>query len=177
MFDDEDIEGEEYIGDEIDDVLADMGISGESEIGRKSRKKLRALYRKFGGLGGSRARNFPFLFSRSVALADAGSADLTGTADREGMAQALFLAANDAAAASVAGANLTNLRVNGRNAVVGTGFAPVFEMFGQFAQSASKDAQWFLGLLKNGGTIVATVQNDSGAAADVYGGARMLTTD
>ena len=177
MYEEDDIEGTEFIGDEIDDVLADMGVSGTSEVGRRAKRSLRGLFRRFGSLGGGKARNFPLFFDRSVALADAGSDDLTGTADREGMAQAFFVGANDASGTGVQGCSLTNLKVNGRNASVGSGFAPVFEMFGQFAQTASKDAQWFLGLMKNGGTIVATLQNDSGAAADIYAGARMLTTD
>ena len=183
--------------DELDEVLSTLGISGDDDddgiqgvdadttvgelIGRARRskgKRSKVPHRQIVGMSAEgRPRQFPFLLSRSVALADAGSATLTGTADRRSLLTSLFLEANDAAGVAVLGLSLIGCRVNGRNAIVGNGFIPAGIAFGAFAQNAPPYGVWNFGVIDSGNVAEVQIQNDSGAAADVYGGFRAECTD
>lgn len=170
----------QYVGNaEVEEILAGMGIAGESElIGVVKEAAAKMLEKRMvaplSAMG--RPRQFPFMMSRSEALADSAAATLTGTADRRAVLCALFVFANDATATLVGGVAVTGISVNGRNCVIGAGFVPA-EIFGAFAQSAAQNAQWQLGVIEQGGAANVTVLNESGAAADVYAGFRAETTD
>lgn len=174
--------GDEYIGDDDDD---DEGDDDDGEIGRRGRRRKRArrmmrrlMRRRIAPLSREgRPRQFPLLCTRSEGLADATAATLTGTADRRAVLQALFIDGNSALGVRLFGFSLTGLTINGRNAVIGTGFLPISVAFGDFAQSAEGDGQWYLGVIEQGGTANIELLNNSGAAADVYAGFRAETTD
>lgn len=176
-----------YTAAEVEDILEELQMSGvadEELIGAVNRAKMRGGSRMRGperrvlGLStAGRPRQFPILMSRQVALADAGAANISGTADRRGLCQGLFIEGNSAAGVRVYGISVTAISVNGRNCVIGSGYAPATVCFGDMAQSAANDAQWSFGVVDQGGQAIVTVQNDSGAAADCYGTFRVETTD
>lgn len=192
-----DVEGddEEVGADEVEEILQEYGISGDDEdIGelvgelvgarrrrgrrRKRRGRRSVRTRRIVGLSvKGRPRQFPLLFTRSVGVADAAAATLVGTADRRSLLRSLFIEGNSAAGVRVFGVSVTQITINGRNCQVGTGFLPASLAFGEFAQVAGDDDAWSLGILDQGGNANVTVQNDSGAAADLYVGGRAETTD
>ena len=179
--------------DELEDMMSALGIHGadDHDVGDigdivGAFKRLQAKGKMGGGLPkrnivansvDGRARQFPLLMSRSVALADGAAAVLTGTANRRALLTSLFIMANSAAGAPLLGVLLTAMLINGRNAVIGTGFAPVGLMFGDFAQSTADSGSWRLGVIDQGGTADLSIQNEAGAAIDLYAGFRAETTD
>lgn len=186
-----------FVGaDELEALLAEEGISGDDDddgddgvdgigdvigdlIGRgvpkkKVKKLMRTILRRDGkGI----ARDFPFLMSASVALADNGQATLTGTANRDCVLRELYVEFNDAAGARVFGGLVTSVLVGGRNATVGAGFVPAGLLFGEFGQTSPKAGRWNFGQLTAGNTAIVGVTNASGAAADVYAGFRAECVD
>jgi len=191
MAGDEYIGEDEYVGeDEVEALLAEMGIAGfddddddDDEVGarrkkKKKKKRMKLPLRRIAALSAQgRPRQFPLLGTRGLAVADAADAELSATANRRALIQAMYVELNDAAGAAVLGGSLTALLINGRNAVIGSGFIPVSRAFGDFAQAAGDDQFWSLGVIEQGGSAVVTIQNDSGAAADIYVGYRCETTD
>lgn len=175
--------------DEVEELLEELDIAGVdvSDIGaedlvgavrRARRRSPRLASRKVIGLANEgRPRQFPIMMTRQVGLADAAAANITGTADRRGLCQGLFIEGNSAAGVRVYGIYVTAINVNGRNCVIGSGFVPATVAFGEFAQSAGGAAQWEFGVVDQGGQAIVTLQNDSGAAADCSGTFRCQTTD
>lgn len=183
--------------DEVEELLEELDIAGvdisgiddEDLIGavRRARRRGGIARRRAGGklamrkvVGLSqegRPRQFPIMMTRQIGLADATAANISGTADRRGLCQGLFIEGNSAAGVRVYGIYVTAINVNGRNCVIGSGFVPATVAFGEFAQSAGGAGQWEFGVVDQGGQAIVTVQNDSGAAADCSGTFRCETTD
>jgi hypothetical protein len=165
---------ESYIGeDELESVMAGMGISGLSEIGadeigaavkavagKLAKRKIVPMSSE------GRPRGFPFLMANLQGLADAGSSTISGTADRRSLLRYLFVEANSAAGALLRGVTVTSCTVSGRNSVVGTGGIPAHTAFGEYQPPPS----WNFGVIESGNTAVIGILNNAGAAVDVYSG-------
>jgi hypothetical protein len=184
-YEDEETAGDEELGDELEEMLEDLGISGEEELGRRFKRRMRRTMKKWSkvsrrrirGVGGTLSRQLPFLMSVGSGIADGAATTLSGTCDRRSVLSALYVEGNSALGVRVSGVHVTGLTVNGRNAVVGAGSIPSRMAFGDFAQAADGDDQWQLGVIDQGGTASLDLTNDSGAVADLYSGFRALTTD
>lgn len=180
----------DYVGEEdTEAMLREMGISGDDddddisgddddigeEIGRRRRKRGKLELRKV--LGNSikgRARAFPFLMTPSLAVADDTIGTLSGTADRRALLKALFVQANSVLGVQLHGVAVSDVNINGRNAVIGSGSIPAFMAFGEFGQNGNL---WSFGVIEQGGIASVSVVNRAGATVDVTAGFRGLTTD
>lgn len=174
--------------DEVDEILAEMGISGTEVVGADAPNAGTALRQKLGAVLRSgvprrqlvpnsidgRPRSFPLGFTQSAGLADAGTDTLTAAPDRECMVRALHLQANSAAGALLYGLGLTSLKVQGRNSFVGGGRCPDFALR-TWALNSRDSLQ--LGMANSNGQVLAGIVNDCGAAVDATAGALTDTTD
>jgi hypothetical protein len=173
--------------DELEEIMAEFGIEGDDdEVGADPAEKLRAGLQRAAGRGAlprrrivtnaqsGRPRQLPLMFTRSIALADAGTDTLTATADRASLVRALHLQANSGAGVLLYGASCTSLQVSGRNARVGSGFCADFALRTWALQPMHGLS---LGIVSEQGTVTVGVINDCGAAADVSAGALAETTD
>lgn len=170
----------DYIGrSDVEEIMSDLGIQGDvDEIG----DVIGAIAKKMGGVkmreivtnsNKGRARGFPLMSTAVEGVADAAATTLTATADRDCMLKYLFVEGGSGAGARLLGVLMTGLTIGGRNCIVGSGYAPVFTAFGEFAPPK----EWDLGSLSNGNQSVLALLNRAGAAVDISCTYLALTTD